>query len=148
MNRRNFIRTSSLLTLPILLKSCQWDWAPASYPIEVNSDAATGHLLRKSSAFEKIRTNSMEALIVGGGIAGMSAAYAMKDKDFLLCELSDNLGGSSSNAQFEGISFSQGAHYDLAYPDYYGEEVLQLFEELNIITPLPWQIGIIMQHEP
>jgi protoporphyrinogen oxidase len=139
MNRRNFIKTSSLVTLPILLQSCQWDWAATSYPIEVSSDASTGPLLRKSGSFETISVANREALIVGGGIAGMSAAYSIKDKDFLLCELSNNLGGSSSKAQFDGISFSQGAHYDLAYPDYYGEEVLQLFEDLNIITHLPWR---------
>ena len=139
MNRRDFIRTSSLLTLPLLLKSCQWNWGTASYPIVVNSDASTGHLLRKSSAFEKVQIANMETLIVGGGIAGISAAYSLKNEDFLLCELSNNLGGSSSKGDFNDISFSQGAHYDLAYPDYYGQEVLQLFEELNIITHLPWR---------
>lgn len=139
MNRRNFIRASSLLTLPLLLKSCQWDWGTASYPIVVNSDASTGHLLMKSGTFQKVKIANIETLIVGGGIAGMSAAYSIKDSDFLLCELSSNLGGSSSKDDFNNISFSQGAHYDLAYPDYYGEEVLQMFEELNIITHLPWR---------
>ena len=139
MNRRHFIKNSSLLTLPLLLKSCQWNWDTASYPIAVNSDAFTGHLLMKKSAFEKVKISNIETLIVGGGIAGMSAAYSLKHNDFLLCELSNSLGGSSSKEHFDNISFSQGAHYDLAYPDYYGQEVLQLFEELNIITHLPWK---------
>jgi len=76
---------------------------------------------------------STKTLIVGGGIAGLSAAWQLKGQDFLLCELSDRLGGSSGSATFGKEKFCQGAHYDLPYPDYFGERVPQFFESLGIM---------------
>jgi protoporphyrinogen oxidase len=81
---------------------------------------------------------STETLIVGGGVAGLSAACAIKDKDFILCELSDTLGGSSSATEYNGNKFSQGAHYDLSYPLGYGEEVIGLLEDLDIVSYQDW----------
>ncbi|UII33098.1 NAD(P)-binding protein [Fulvivirga ulvae] len=138
MNRREFVKTTSLLTLPVILKSCNWLATDINFDVKVSSDIGTGHLLLKSKDFPLQRISPVETLIVGGGISGMSAACKLKNNDFLLCELSDNLGGSSSADSFNGNFFSQGAHYDYAYPKNYGPEVLSLLEELNIIEFLPW----------
>lgn len=139
MNRRNFIKTSSLLTLPTILQSCNWNANKPKYKIEVQSDVSTGHLLMKSKSFDLGKTVSTETLIVGGGIAGMSAAYNIKNKEFVLCELSDQLGGSASASIYEENKFSQGACYDFAYPGSYGEEVLTMLQELDIIDYQPWK---------
>ena len=138
MDRRKFVKSSTLLTLPLILKSCDWPTSKKNYSVDVISDATTGHLLYNSRSFKKGITLDTEYLIVGGGIAGMTAACQLKDNDLLLCELSDKLGGSSSAVNFKGITISQGAHYDLEYPKGYGEEVLKFLNQLDVIEYHSW----------
>ncbi|MFY0626034.1 MAG: FAD-dependent oxidoreductase [Reichenbachiella sp.] len=138
MDRRDFIKNSSLLTLPLILKSCDWLESKTDYSVHVQNDAHVGHLIRESQSFEVGSNLKTETLVVGGGIAGMSAACHLKNQDFILCELSNQLGGSSSSGSFENIRYSQGAHYDLSYPANYGAEVLSFLEKLNIIQYQEW----------
>lgn len=139
MKRRKFIQLSSLATLPVLLKSCDWMGSGTDFEVTVHTDIHTGHLLFESQGYAVQATEKVETLIVGGGIAGLSAASQLKGKDFLLCELSDNLGGTSSWSQRGDTTFAQGAHYDLAYPANYGDEVLGLLESLHIIEYQKWK---------
>lgn len=139
MKRRKFIKTSSLISLPLILKSCDWGNDESSYPIQVDSDAGVGHLLMKSRDFEQGAKLAVETLIVGGGIAGMSAAAKMKGQDFLVCELSEALGGTSSASTYKGTTFARGAHYELEYPNYYGEEVIEFLEGLEVLKFQPWK---------
>ena len=128
-----------MLALPTILQSCNWNAGKPAYDIEVQSDVNTGHLLMKSKSFDPGKTVSTEILIAGGGIAGMSAAYNIRNRDFVLCELSDQIGGSSSASSYEGHRFAQGALYDFSYPAVYGQEVLAMLEELKIIDYQPWK---------
>lgn len=137
MKRRNFLKLGALSLSPILIKSLN-DWMnsyqqKANFDIEILSDAGVGHLLWKSKDYPSGETIHTEYLIVGGGIAGLSAAYQLRAEDFLLCELSERLGGSSSSNYHKDQHFAQGAHYDLAYPAYYGQEMLQVLYDLNVI---------------
>ena len=135
MKRRDFIRLSSLAVLPYLTGACQWQglW-PADIPVTIHSDRKSGHAIRESLGWptdsQSLRT---DYLIIGGGIAGLSAAYTLRDRDYLLCELSDRLGGTSAATLVQGKPACQGAHYELAYPQNYGPEVLQMLQELDII---------------
>lgn len=94
-----------------------------------------GHLLRNKASFPKVDGGSIDHIIIGGGVVGMTAACRMKQEgeSFQLFELAPNLGGTSSAGEFNGMQYSQGAHYELAYPDYYGEELIEFLKELNII---------------
>ncbi len=139
MKRRKFLRLSSLATLPVILQSCDWSSDGTEFPITVHTDIHTGHLIFKSQSFPKEKSPRVNTLIVGGGIAGLSAANYLKGDDFLLCELSDSLGGTSSSVSYNGISFAQGAHYDLAYPSYYGDDVLGMMDDLGIIEFQEWK---------
>ena len=139
MQRRNFLKSTSLLTLPLILKSCDWLIDVSNYHIDVQSDMDTGHLLLDNISFDQTKVHETETLIVGGGIAGLSAACRLKGKDFILCELSNDLGGTSSANVYGGMQFAQGAHYDLEYPANYGQEVLHLLEELKIIQYQSWK---------
>lgn len=138
MKRRDFIKSSALVTLPLLLKSCEWSAENYQFPIRVHSDAKTGHLVYESNTFTQVKLDAIDTLIVGGGIAGLAAANRLRGTDYLLCELSKELGGTSSAYRNNELTFSQGAHYDLSYPSNYGAEVLQFLEELNIIKYQPW----------
>ena len=138
MKRREFVKSSALATLPLLLKGCNWIKPKAQYPVHIYSDAKTCHLVYENSKFTQVNINSIETLVVGGGIAGLAAASKLQGTDYLLCELSEKLGGTSSAYRSEGLLFSQGAHYDLSYPSNYGSEVLQFLEELSIIKYQSW----------
>jgi len=93
-----------------------------------------GHLIFESKKWRKRFVKELDYLIVGGGVSGLSAAYQLQNKDYLLFELGHNIGGSSSSATYQKTIFSQGAHYDWSYPENYGKEVLALFKKLDIIS--------------
>ena len=139
MKRRDFIKYSSLATLPLILQRCDWASSDQDFPIQVFTDIHTGHLVFESINYPKVDAETVDYMVVGGGVAGLSAAYQLKDKHMLLFELSDNLGGTSSAGMHNGIPFCQGAHYDLEYPANYGEEVLKVLKELNIIAYQDWK---------
>lgn len=136
MNRRDFLRYGALTLSPLVLKvayDASQSMPAGTFDIELLSDAAVGHILRESQQYPQGKVQSTNYLIVGGGIAGLSAAYELREEDFLLCELSERLGGSSSANTHGDQYFAQGAHYDLAYPAYYGKELLQVLYELDIV---------------
>lgn len=138
MKRRDFVKIGSLASLPILLKSCDWVSETNTFPVTVMTDIHTGHLVFESRSFPKSQGIQTDIVIVGGGIAGISAAYQLRNQNFTLFELSDDLGGTSSSFMHNGIPLCQGAHYDLAYPDYYGQEGLNLLQELGLIEYQSW----------
>lgn len=136
MNRRDFLKYSALTLSPVVIKFAHDYSQPGAanhFDIEILSDAAVGHILRESQHYPQGTKQTTDYLIVGGGIAGLSAAYQLRDCDFRLCELSERLGGSSSANTHRDQYFAQGAHYDLAYPAYYGQELLQTLFDLDII---------------
>ncbi len=103
------------------------------FDIEFLNDMSTAHLVFESSKYPSGKKLSTDYLIVGGGIAGMCAAYQLREKDFILFELSNALGGTSSGGNYNNISLCHGAHYDLAYPANFGKAALTMLQELNII---------------
>jgi len=130
MKRRNFIQISSLSLAALLVDGCD---VSEEYDIEFLNDMAVGHLAFESHQFPITKNLKTEYLIVGGGVAGMSAAYQLRDKDFLLFELSNLLGGSSAGSSYKNVPLCHGAHYELSYPSNYGKEVLSMLEKLKII---------------
>ncbi len=129
----------ALPAMPLLLQSCEWGDVSFDFPINVHSDRNRGHAIFKQKNLPVKDTIQVETLIVGGGIAGLSAANHLPHKDFLLCELSDRLGGTSAATNHKDLPLSQGAHYDLEYPQNYGESVLGLLDHLGIIEQMTWK---------
>lgn len=132
MNRRLFIKISSFSLLPLLNDGCR-QRDKTGFEITVHNDMPVGHLTHESNDYttgDKLQT---DFLVIGGGLAGLSAAYELRDKDYILIELSDRLGGTSTAESYKGLIMAQGAHYDLAYPDYFGKEGIKLLESLGII---------------
>jgi len=52
-----------------------------------------------------------DAVIVGGGSAGMTAAYELKDKNILVLEQWPEVGGRSWDGEYQGFSYAKGAEY-------------------------------------
>ena len=94
-----------------------------------------GHLLRQARTMrEPDVTHRVHTVIAGGGIAGLAAARALRQRghdDFALLELEDAPGGNSRGTQVGGIACPQGAHY-LPVPGDDAREVQDLLEELGL----------------
>ncbi|MEO1654436.1 MAG: NAD(P)-binding protein, partial [Bacteroidota bacterium] len=106
------------------------------YPYSIHNDAALAHQIYLNPALSSSKPTirwQTQNLIIGGGLAGLSAAYHLKNEDYYLVELSDRLGGSASAGEFKHTRFAQGAHYDLNYPAFFGKPVLKMLESLKII---------------
>mgnify|MGYP003952676655 CR=1 FL=1 len=94
------------------------------------------HLIR-GAKFPKVRSSEeVDVIIVGGGIAGLSAAHHLQKnnfKNFKILELEKNVGGKSHSGKNNITPYPWGAHY-IPFP---GEDAVftrELFEELKIIT--------------
>lgn len=99
------------------------------------ASSAIGHKLREGKFPEPVRTLRKEVVIVGGGIAGLSAAYTLGKagkNDFVLLELEAQAGGNSGSGQNEVSAYPWGAHY---VPLLTQESTVarKLFEDFGII---------------
>jgi hypothetical protein len=106
------------------------------------ADFTRGHKLRGDTTFpvpsREVRTR---VAIVGGGVAGLSAAWALADvglSDFRLLELEDRTGGNARAGRNAISAYPLGAHY-LPIPNAEAKGVVRLLEQLGIVTG--WQDG-------
>ena len=101
----------------------------------------TGHRIRdglRSQAPE--HREKVPLLIVGGGVAGLSAAWRLQKhgfEDFLVLELEDRAGGNSRWGETEGARYPWGAHY-VPLPDRRIPLVEELFSELGVLRDGVW----------
>lgn len=97
-----------------------------------------GHRLRDpanlAAPAAPARTRRVQVLIAGGGVAGLAAARALRQRgieDFALLELEDTPGGNSRGLQLAGLPCPMGAHY-LPVPGPAAFEVQDWLEELGL----------------
>jgi len=109
-------------------------------PVTVSgANAGIGHLLRGLGAASTFPTpepaGAHPVVIVGGGIAGLSAAWWLDRsgaKDFTLLELDAAAGGNSRVGSGPAGDFPLGAHY-LPVPGPRAQYVRALLEEMGVI---------------
>lgn len=78
------------------------------------ADMARGHRLRDGGFPAPSRHENVDLVIAGGGIAGLSAAWRLKDAGFdrfRLLELEDTVGGNARNGRNAVSAYPLGAHY-------------------------------------
>ncbi len=94
-----------------------------------------GHLLRQAhTAAQPSITRTVHTLIAGGGVAGLSAARALRLQgmdDFALLELEDSAGGNARAGSMAGMAHPIGAHY-LPVPGDAAPETQDFLEELGV----------------
>jgi hypothetical protein len=103
----------------------------------VGQDVSLGHLLRESRAFDVPADNweTRKVAIVGGGIAGLTAAWKLRKEgidDFVLVELERQIGGTSQSGTGQPVSYPWGAHY-LPVPFKENTELIGLLDEMSLI---------------
>jgi len=107
-----------------------------AYPGAVlGAASAAGHRLRDSRFPAPAEMQETGFVIVGGGIAGLSAARRLDQRgasDFLLLELDRETGGNAASGRNSVSAYPWGAHY-VPLPNDDSREVLAFFEELGII---------------
>jgi hypothetical protein len=137
MNRRKFVGLGSAALVGLSLKSERK--IQGSF---VNESVAVGHLLRDRASFPAPRrTQKVPVLIVGGGIAGLSAAWRLQKrnfKDFLLLEMNSEAGGNARWGENEITAFPWAAHY-VPVPGLKARYVRELFEDLGVLKDGQWE---------
>lgn len=103
----------------------------------VGQSATLGHVLRENRSFEvpADKWESKKIAIIGGGIAGLTAAWKLKKdnfSDFVLLELEKEIGGTARSNKGEPVSYPWGAHY-LPVPFQENTELVTLLDEMSLI---------------
>ncbi len=144
-SRRDWLRAALCgggvaATLP-MVAGCLPHAAPLAGEI-VGANDRVGHWLRDGGAEQRlaggqpIEWREVDVAIVGGGVAGLAAAYRLERAgchDFVLLELEESTGGTARSGSRDGFAFPWGAHYlPLPRPD--NEPLVRLLEEMGVVV--------------
>jgi len=136
LTRRELLTT--FLGAPFAFAACRDLGAPTRFPEGeiVGQSATLGHILRENRTFEVPADNwqNVRVAIVGGGVAGLSAAWKLLNQnlhDFVLLELEKEVGGTSSSGVAQPVGYPWGAHY-LPVPFQENTELISLLDEMQL----------------
>src|SRR5271170_2525582 len=141
-SRRNFIK---FVVAGSVASGCPVDAALIPSPDSTSKDSkSTGaprvegehfeicHQVRDGHHFDHPSPKAKaDVVIVGGGVAGLSAAYFLRGKDWLLLEKEEHFGGNAYQEEYEGQIFGTGSAYG-----YRGDAGDVLAKEIGVDMPL------------
>ncbi len=108
----------------------------------VNDSADVGHRLRGRGPFQTpARRERVPAVIVGGGMAGLSAAWRLQKRglrDFVLLEMEKQAGGVARWGENTITTFPWGAHY-VPVPGPKSLLIRELLEDLGVLVNGHWE---------
>lgn len=135
LSRRELLTV--FLGAPLASAACRMD-APRVFPDGeiVGQSADLGHILREGRSFDVPPGNweTRKVAIVGGGIAGLTAAWKLKREsfnDFVLLELEKEIGGTSQSGKGKPVGYPWAAHY-LPVPFKENSELVSLLDEMSL----------------
>jgi hypothetical protein len=136
LTRRELLTT--FLGAPFAFAACRDQSMAPHFPDGeiVGQSATLGHILRENRTFEVAadKWQTVKVAIVGGGIAGLSAAWRLKKQgleEFVVLELEKEVGGTSSSGIGQPVSYPWGAHY-LPVPFRENTELIELLDEMQL----------------
>ena len=139
LTRRELIVT--LLGTPALLSAgCSSSVRLPSAGELLGQSVGIGHRLRDGFRPQPStdQWQDVGVVIVGGGIAGLSAARRLKQngcEDFVVLELESQPGGTSRAGRCELTPYPWGAHY-LPVPLAHNRELIRLLDEMGVVESL------------
>lgn len=108
----------------------------------VHESQALGHQLRDGQLrASQASPTRVPVVIVGGGIAGLSAAWRLKKRgvhDFVLLEMEADPGGNARSGSNDVSAYPWAAHY-VPVPGPRAPLVRELFEELGVFRDGRWE---------
>ena len=136
MDRRQFLASGAAL----LAGGCAFD-EPHSMPLGamLTTSHGLGHLMRDGGSFTVTEKRRVPIAIVGGGIAGLSAAWRLARsgvRDFEIYELEARPGGNSAWGENEVSAYPWGAHY-IPLPTEESRSTRELLADLGVLTGDP-----------
>ncbi len=136
LSRREVL--AAFLGMPAALAACRSGEAPQLPPGEiVGASDAIGHRLRDGLIVTPAADQWRQAgvVIVGGGVAGLSAAWRLLKSgfdDFVLIELEPAPGGTARSGVSPIVSYPWGAHY-IPAPLKENRDLISLLDEMGVI---------------
>ena len=134
MNRRELIAT--LLGVPLAtLPGCSRSLLPPEGELHT-TNFGIGHKIRDSYRPAATKTERVGVVIVGAGIAGLSAAWRLLESgfdDFVVLELEPRVGGTSQSGKRGGFAFPWGAHY-VPVPMAENLDLIELLRQMEVVT--------------
>jgi protoporphyrinogen oxidase len=136
LTRREVLAT--FLGVPAALAACRAQKAPPLPPGEiVGASDVIGHRIRDglSITLSNDQWQRTRVVIVGGGVAGLSAAWQLLKAgfdDFVLLELESAPGGTARSGASPVIAYPWGAHY-LPAPMKENTGLVSLLDEMGIL---------------
>jgi len=136
MNRRELL--AAFFGLPVALAACRRNEEPPLPAGEiVGASDVFGHRVRDGARVELPQDawSRIPLVIVGGGVAGLTAAWRLQNsgfKDFALIELESAPGGTSRSGSNRLISYPWGAHY-IPAPMKENVPLVSLLEEMGVV---------------
>lgn len=135
-NRREIL--AAFLGLPVALAACRENSVPPLPPGEiVGASDVFGHRVRDRLHVEvpSDAWMDMPVVIVGGGVAGLSAAWHLQRSgfsDYVLIEIEKAPGGTARSGSNGAFSFPWGAHY-IPAPMKENTALISLLDEMGVI---------------
>lgn len=137
LSRRELL--TAFLGTPFALAACSSRAPDLTFDGEiVGQSAELGHILREGRTFNVPPDNwkNIRVGIVGGGIAGLAAAWQLKRNnldDFLIFELERAAGGTSRSGRGDPVSYPWAAHY-LPVPFDENHDLRTLLAEMGLLV--------------